>query len=166
MSENTVQEITNMPINVHSQYVKDISFENPNAPFSLRAGQAFPEMDVNISMDARTIESEKIKNLHEVTISVNVEAIRDGKTVFVGELLYGVMVSIGEEVPEESYHPLLLIEVPRMAFPFVRQIMADLTIKGGYPPLLITPIDFHALYVERFKDNIKGMPKKQKNTTH
>lgn len=166
MTEKTVQEIMNMPINVHSQYVKDISFENPNAPYSLRAGQDFPEMDVNIGMDARTIESEKIKNLHEVTITINAEAKRDDKTVFVGEVIYGVMVSIGEEVPEESYHPLLLIEVPRMAFPFARQIMADLTTKGGYPPLLLTPVDFHALYVERFKDNIKGMPEEKKATTH
>jgi preprotein translocase subunit SecB len=76
-----------------------------------------------------------------------------------GELQYGATVSIGEGVPEENHHPLLLIEIPRMIFPYVRQIMSDLTVQGGFPPLLLNPVDFHALYMSRFGAEIEAAQK-------
>lgn len=144
-----------LPITIHAQYVRDLSFENPLAPNSMRAGLTMPEMNVNIGMDARSIEDKEIKNLYEVALTVSAAAKRDDETVFIAELVYGVTVSIGDVVPEDQHHPLLLIEIPRIAFPFARQILATLTSQGGYPPLLLTPVDFQALYMERFKKEIE-----------
>ncbi len=151
-------EIGSMPMTVHAQYIRDLSFENPNAPLSLRAGQNAPEMDVNIGMDARKIEDKDISDLYEVILNVKAEALRGEDSVFVVELQYGVTVSL-DDVPENQHHPLLLIEVPRIAFPFARQIIADATIQGGFPPLLLNPVDFHALYMQRFSEEIEASQK-------
>ena len=147
-------QANDLPVTVHAQYVRDISFENPNAPESLRAGLSGPEMDVNVSMDARELEDDEIKNMYEVALTISATAKREDKTFFVAEVIYGVTVSIGEVVPENQYHPVLFIEIPRLAFPFARQIMATITSQGGYPPVLLNPVDFQALYMERFKDEI------------
>jgi len=143
-----------MPITVHTQYIRDVSFENPNAPGAMRGGQSAPEMEVNINTEARNLENDDIPNLFEVALIISATARRDDDVVFIAEIVYGVTVSIGAEVPEEHHHPILFIEVPRLAFPFARQILANLTIQGGYPPLLINPVDFQALYYQRFKDQI------------
>jgi len=148
-----------MPINIHAQYIRDLSFENPNAPDSLRTTTTAPEMDINIGMDARRLEGDEIKNLFEVVLNVRAAATRGEDPVFIAELQYGITVSIGDEVPEDNHHPLLLIEIPRMAFPFVRQIMSDVTVQGGYPPLLLNPVDFHALYMNRFGKEIEAAQK-------
>lgn len=145
-----------MPITIHAQYVRDMSFENPNAPDSLRPSADAPEMDINIGMDARKLEDPDIQNLFEVVLNVRASAMRKGDPVFIAELQYGTTVSVGDDVPEENHHPLLLIEIPRMIFPFVRQIMSDLTVQGGYPPLLLNPVDFHALYMNRFGAEIEA----------
>ncbi|HRQ61018.1 MAG TPA: protein-export chaperone SecB [Alphaproteobacteria bacterium] len=144
----------NLPIAIHAQYVKDLSFENPNTPESLRGGKAMPVMDVNIGMDARKIADDKIPFLYEVVLNVRAEAKRDDKVVFIAELQYGVTASLND-MPEESHHPVLLIEIPRLAFPYARQILSDMTVQGGYPPLLLNPVDFQALYMDRFKDEIE-----------
>lgn len=144
-----------MPLTILTQYVRDISFENPNAPDSLRAGQTAPELDVNIGMDARKIPDGEMKNLYEVVLNAKAEAKRGDKIIFIAEVQYAMVVSVSEIVPEENHHPLLLIEIPRMAFPFVRQILADLTTQGGYPPLLLGLVDFQALYMQRFGAEIE-----------
>ncbi len=138
------------PVSILAQYVRDLSFENPNTPDSLRAGQGAPEMSINIGMDARRLEDPNIPHLYEVVLSARAEAKRQDTTVFIAEILYGVTVSIHEKVPTENHHPLLLIEIPHQAFPHVRQILSDLTMQGGYPPLLLNPVDFQALYMQRF----------------
>lgn len=138
------------PVSILAQYVRDLSFENPNTPDSLRAGQGAPEMSINIGMDARRLEDSNIPHLYEVVLSARAEAKRQDTTVFIAEILYGVTVSIHEKVPLENHHPLLLIEIPHQAFPHVRQILSDLTMQGGYPPLLLNPVDFQALYMQRF----------------
>lgn len=148
-------EAQGLPVTVHAQYVRDISFENPNAPEALRAGQKPPEMDVNIGMDARKLEDEEIKNLFEVVLSIRAEAKRADKTVFIAEIQYGVTVELGDSVPEKNHHPLLLIEIPKLAFPYVRKLLSDLTTDGGFPPLLLNPVDFHALYMQRFAKEIE-----------
>lgn len=157
--------IREMPITIHSQYVRDISFENPNAPESLRTNQALPNLEVNISMDARSLEDPAIKNFYEVGLSVSAVAERPDAPMFLAEILYGVTVSIGDSVPSEQHHPILLIEVPKLAFPFVRQILANVTQLGGYPPVLLAPVDFQALYLERFKDDIQNIPEKTNGKT-
>jgi preprotein translocase subunit SecB len=141
-----------MPINILAQYIRDLSFENPNAPESLRGGAA-PEMDINIGMDARKIPDDKFDNLYEVVLNLRAVAVRDGEPLFIAELQYGVTVTLNG-LPEDNHHPVLLIEVPRLIFPYARQVLSDLTMQGGYPPLLLNPVDFQGLYMDRFKNEI------------
>jgi preprotein translocase subunit SecB len=149
-----------MPVTILAQYVRDLSFENPNTPDSLRAGQGAPEMNIHIGMDARKLEDPSIPHLYEVVLSARAEALRQGEPVFIAEILYGITVSINEKVPAENHHPLLLIEIPHHAFPHVRQILSDLTMQGGYPPLLLNPVDFHGLYTQRFANEMAESRKK------
>lgn len=154
--DETILPATDLPVTIHAQYIRDLSFENPEAPDSLRADSGMPEMNVNIGMDARPIEDEEIKSLYEVALSITATAKKGDNTVFVAEIVYGVTVSVGSAVPEDQHHPLLLIEIPRYAFPFARQILATTTSQGGYPPLMLNPVDFQALYMERFKEEIEA----------
>jgi preprotein translocase subunit SecB len=148
------QNIPNLPLIVHGQYVRDASFENPSAPHALRAGHAAPKMNVNFGLDARQLSEPGLENMFEVVLTVSVEATREGKPVFIAEVQYGTTVSVGATVPKEQIHPLLLIEVPRLAFPFARQILCDMAVQGGYPPLLVAPVNFQQLYIEKFKNEL------------
>ncbi len=149
------QTIPSMPVIIHAQYVRDVSFENPNAIQALKTGQDAPKMDINFTMDAAPIEDSELKGMYEVSLIVSATAKRDDNVVFIAEVEYGVVVSLTEGVPEERHHPLLLIEVPRLVFPFARQIIADLTANGGYPPLLLNPVNFQKLYLNRFGKQIQ-----------
>ena len=146
----TPEQSPGLPLVVHAQYVKDISFENPTAPNSLRSGLSAPKMDLSINLDAQKIEDDNIKNLFEVSLHLTARALRDGQPVFIADVLYGVAVSLQDTVPEDQQHPMLMIEVPRLAFPFARQILSDLTQSGGYPALLLGPVDFFNMYMARF----------------
>lgn len=152
-------QAADLPVAILTQYVRDVSFENPNAPDSLRGGQPTPELDVNIGMDARKLPDQDIKSLYEVVLNARAEAKRGDQIVFIAEVQYAMVVSVGEAVPEDNHHPLLLIEIPRLAFPFVRQILSDLTSQGGYPPLMLGLVDFHALYMQRFGAEIEKFRK-------
>ena len=143
-----------MPITIHTQYVKDMSFENPNAPDSLRRQETGPQMDININLDASPIKDENMPDLYEVVITLRATANRGKASVFIAELHYGAVVAL-DGLPQDQHHPVLLIEVPRMIFPYARQILSDMTASGGYPPLLLNPVDFQAMYVERFKDQLQ-----------
>ena len=147
---------TDLPVNIHAQYVRDLSFENPNAPETLRSGNGMPEMNISIGLDARKIKINGHNNAYEVALNVRAEAKIQNRTAFIAELQYGIALSIGENVSEDNHHPLLFIEIPRLAFPFARQIMSDLTSQGGYPPLLLNPVDFHALYLQKFSKEIEA----------
>lgn len=149
------QTMKTLPLQVHAQYIRDISFENPNAPQSLRGGQDSPKMDIAFNMDARNLEDDKAEALYEVALKVTANATRGDQTVFIAEIEYGAVVELSQ-VPEDKHHPLLLIEVPRMMFPFVRQIMSDVTQNGGYPPLMLNPVDFSQIYMQKFakKDEV------------
>jgi preprotein translocase subunit SecB len=143
-----------MPINIMAQYIRDLSFENPNAPESLRGGET-PQMDINIGMDARKLPDDAPVNLYEVVLNLRAIAIRENTPVFIAELQYAALVTLNG-IPEDTHHPVLLIEIPRLIFPYARQILSDLTMHGGYPPLMLNPVDFQALYVERFKNEIEA----------
>lgn len=147
-------EANPLPITIHTQYVRDISFENPNAPDSLRGGQPAPDMNVNIGMDARKLADEGFANLYEVALTISAEARRGEKAAFLAEVVYNAVVSLGESIPEDQHHPILLIEIPRHIFPYARQILSELTVSGGYPPLLLNPVDFQLLYMQRFADQM------------
>lgn len=148
-------EGANMPINILAQYVRDISFENPGAPETLRAGRESPEMNINIGMDARKIPDDEIENLYETVVNFQAVATRAGDPVFILEMQYGITCVL-TDIPEDSHHPVLLIEIPRLAFPYIRQIVSETTISGGFPPLILNPVDFQALYLERYKDQIEA----------
>ena len=157
MSDQNTDEVSgpNMPINILAQYIRDFSFENPNAPESLRSGQNNPDMDINIGMDARKIPDENVENLYESVINLRAVALRDKEPLFILEMQYGVTVALND-IPVENHHAVLLIEIPRLAFPYVRQVVSEITMQGGYPPLILNPVDFQALYMERFKDEIEA----------
>lgn len=153
-----------LPMQIHAQYLRDSSFENPAVPDSLRPGQETPKSDISVNMDARKIIDDKIEDLYEVSLKVSATAKRGNDVVFIAEVEYGTLVSM-QNIPEDKQHPLLLIEVPRLTFPFVRQALSDLTQQGGYPPLLLNPVDFGALYIQRFASNeaLNGDKDKQKH---
>jgi preprotein translocase subunit SecB len=131
-------------IHVLGQYVKDISFENPGAPRSLRPSDTAPGLDVNVNVNARP----QSQSDFEVELKLEAKAVRGEDTLFIAEVTYAGLFQI-RNVPQEHMHPLLLIECPRLLFPFARQIIADATRQGGFPPLLIDPVDFAALYRQR-----------------
>lgn len=138
-----------MPITIHAQYIRDFSFENPNAPASLRSDGGMPKMDISFSMDARRIEDGEIQELYEVALGVHINAKRGDKTAFICEIEYAVLCQLNN-VPEENIHPLLLIEMPRYAFPFVRQLVATTTQQAGFTSVLLAPVDFRAFYMQRY----------------
>jgi len=134
-------------IRIASQYIKDLSFENPHAPQTLAPQGKPPEIQVGVDVQGRGLDQTNF----EITLRITAEAKISGQTAFVLELLYG-SVFVLENIPQESLEPICLIECPRLIFPFARRILADITRDGGFPPLLLDPIDFVALY-QRNKAN-------------
>ena len=128
-----------------AQFVRDLSFENPRAPDSLRvAGGAPPQIDMGVEMNAKG----RPDGLFEVDRKLSCRADRNGEPVFQIELLYGGLFQI-QGVPAEEMETVLLIECPRFMFPFARRIISDLTTEGGFPPFMIDPIDFQGIYCAR-----------------
>ena len=144
------------PLTIHGQYIKDLSFENPRAPQSL-IEQKQPQLSLNVNVTTRQFDAKTF----EVTLSVEANAQTPEKEpLFMLELVYAGTVSIGE-VPQEAYGPLLLIETPRLLFPFARAIVANATREAGFPPLNIAPVDFVALYRQQLEASggqIPGVP--------
>ncbi|WP_205599514.1 protein-export chaperone SecB [Sandarakinorhabdus rubra] len=124
-----------------TQYVKDLSFENPNAPGSLQV-QAQPRIDVNVGVNARKAADD----VFEVELKISAKADVDGNAAFMVELLYAGLFGL-KNVPEEALEPFCIIEAPRILFPFARRIIADAVRDGGFPPLMLDPIDFGQLYL-------------------
>lgn len=126
-------------IQVLAQYVKDLSFENPAAPLSLQ-GQK-PALEVSVDVQARGLGVDQ----YEVLIRIRADAKSANQTVFVCEVSYAGVFML-KNIAQENVQPVLLIECPRQLFPFARRVVADLTRDGGFPPLLLDPIDFMTLY--------------------
>jgi preprotein translocase subunit SecB len=128
-------------LNVLAQYTKDLSFENPNAPASLAPQQGQPNINIQINVSANNIA----ENEFEVTLSVEGKADSAGSVMFSFELAYAGVFRIAN-VPQENLHPLVMIECPRLLFPFAREIIATAVRDGGFPPLMLDPVDFVGLY--------------------
>ncbi|MBM3568991.1 MAG: protein-export chaperone SecB [Alphaproteobacteria bacterium] len=128
-------------VGIVTQYVRDLSFESPNAPQALVTGEARPEIQVGVDVQARSLSETEF----EVVLRINAEARRGDKVSFIADLQYAGLFSL-RNVPKEMMQPLLLIEAPRLLFPFARRVVADATRDGGFPPLMLDPIDFAALY--------------------
>ena len=129
---------------IQTQFIKDLSFENPRAPQSLEQNQQRPEIGVRVDVRGEAMADSR----YEVVLHLNVEAKAGDDVIFVMELSYGGVFLL-MNIPQESLQPLLLVECPRLLFPFARRIVADATRDGGFPPLMIDPIDFVALYRRR-----------------
>lgn len=145
-------EAPSLPVTIHAQYIKDLSFENPNAPQVFRRGQKSPQLEMSINLDARPIEDQEVKNLQEVSIKINVTAKNEDQTAFIVEIVYAALLSVGNDVPAERLRPLLFIDIPQVIFPFARQIVANLTGNAGFPPLLLNPVDFRQLYIAHYAE--------------
>jgi len=132
------------------QYLKDLSFENPNSPQSL-SQQGQPEINVQVNVNAKPAGQDQF----EVELHLEAKASHEGKAVFAADLLYAGVFRL-ENVPQEALHPIVLVECPRMLFPFARQILADATRNGGFPPLMLDPIDFASMYQRRLAESQKA----------
>lgn len=131
-------------LQVLTQYTKDLSFENPGAPESLVV-QGQPQIGIQINVNAKPLRD---GSEYEVELKVEAKAELNGKTLFALELVYAGIFR-AQNVAQETIHPFVLIECPRMLFPFARQIVADTVRNGGFPPLMIDPVDFVTLYRQR-----------------
>ncbi len=128
-------------LNVLAQYTKDLSFENPNAPASLQPQGQQPQINIQINVNANNLAEHE----YEVALSVEGKAESAGKVLFSFELIYAGVFRI-VNVPQENLHPLVMIECPRLLFPFAREIIATAVRDGGFPPLMLDPVDFVGLY--------------------
>ena len=126
-----------------SQYVKDLSFENPNAPAIYQKENA-PGIDVQFNIAAAQVGEE----VHEVVLKIEVRAESDGTTAFIVDLSFAGLFGL-RNIPAEHIQPFLLGEAPRLLFPFARRVLADCVRDGGFPPLLLEPIDFGQLYLQQ-----------------
>lgn len=135
------------PLSVGGQYIKDLSFEAPNTPMVFAQLQKQqPDIAVNVDVNARALQN----NIYEVVLNIKAECKVGEMTAFIAELSYGGIFTIN--VPREHLEPLLLIECPRLIFPFARAILADATRDGGFPPLLLNMVDFVAMYQNQLKE--------------
>jgi len=127
-----------------AQYTKDLSFENPNAPRSLQPQQQAPNISIQVNVNAKPLSPTD----YEVELMIEGKAGEAPNLIFAFELVYGGVFRLSN-IPQENLHPVIMIECPRLLFPFGRQIIADAVRQGGFPPLFIDPIDFAGLYQQR-----------------
>jgi preprotein translocase subunit SecB len=143
------------PLVINIQYIKDLSFEVPGAPQVYTTLRAAPRVDINLDVQARRIQEGQ--NSFEVTLAIRAEAHEattnggttpPGQRLFLAELSYSGVFTLNN-VPENTVEPVLLVECPRILFPFARNILSDVTRDGGFPPVLLQPIDFLSLWQAR-----------------
>ena len=131
-------------LNVLTQYVKDLSFESPGAPQSLRGRSESPAININVNVNANPLGETD----YDVVLTLNAKAEAEGKVLFNVELVYGGVFRVAG-FPQEHMLPVLFIECPRLLFPFARQIVAETISAGGFPPVMLGLIDFASLYQQR-----------------
>ena len=136
-------------LTVLAQYIKDFSFENPNAPRSLAPAQQQPAIDVQINVGAAPMPGSTTD--FEITLKIEGKAEGAGMVLFSFDLAFAGVFRL-QSVPQESMHPLIMIECPRLLFPFAREVIATAVRNGGFPPLLLDPVDFVGLYRQRMAD--------------
>lgn len=134
-----------MAINILAQYTKDLSFENPNAPRSLQSSHGQPKIDIGVNV---AVEKQPQENVYEVVLKLEAKATSgDSEDVaFLVELSYGGILAL-QNVPQDMLQLVLVVEGPRLLFPFARRVFADAVRDGGFPPLMLDPIDFAQLFM-------------------
>jgi len=146
-SNGTATEVA-PSLNVLAQYVKDLSFESPGAPNSLRGRDNAPGININVNVTANPLSEREF----DVNLTLNAKAAFEKDVLFNVELVYGGVFRI-EGFPQEHMLPLLFIECPRLLFPFARQIIAECTRNGGFPPLMLDPIDFAQMFQQKLAED-------------
>jgi preprotein translocase subunit SecB len=141
-------DATKASLSVLAQYVKDLSFESPGAPNSLRGRDKAPGIAINVNVNANPLSEKEF----DVTLTLNAKASSDKDVLFNVELIYGGVFRI-DGFPQEHMLPLLFIECPRLLFPFARQIVAEATRNGGFPPLMLDPIDFAQMFQQKLAED-------------
>ncbi len=126
---------------LRAQYVKDLSFESPRAPASLFSLREAPAMEVNVSLAGQKLDA----NVYELTISITVRATHEKSTIFLSDLAYGGVLEL-QNIPEQNVELAVFVQGAQLIYPFARRVIADVTRDGGFPPLQLEPIDFHAMY--------------------
>ena len=150
MNDNQQKDEQMQPaIVIHTQYIKDMSLEIPHAPEIFRELTQAPAVDVQVEVNAHHMHD----NFHNVSLSYRLNGDINGKKLFILELEYAAVVALN--VPEEHIKAVLMIEIPRMLFPFVRSIVANAMIDGGLPPIMLNPVDFAAMLHNREENNKK-----------
>ncbi|MDC0432756.1 protein-export chaperone SecB [bacterium] len=150
-SINGLDEPTTMQIN--AQYIKDFSFENPNSPSSLQP-KSEPSVEVNVDVQAAPLSD----HVYEVSLTTSITGRDETQTLFIIELVYaGIFTFRGES--DDNIQPALLIDCPQLLFPFTRSIISGVTQNGGFPPLLLQPVNFAQLYIDSKKDSEPSAPK-------
>jgi preprotein translocase subunit SecB len=134
-------------LGVLAQYVKDLSFESPGAPQTLRERGVNPSINITINVQSGPVTGDEV----EVELKLDVKAKAGEAVLFAIELLYAGLFRL-TNIPPEAVQPIVRIECPRLLFPFARQIISDASRNGGFPPLLIDPVDFVALYRQRLAE--------------
>lgn len=136
---------------VKGQYIKDLSFENPGAPQSLLALEQKPNIEVGVDLRAQKLQ----EGLFELTLRVTAKASADVTTLFLVELSYAGIFQL-TNFPADTIESVILVDCPFVLFPFARRVIADVTRDGGFPPLMLDPIDFHSLYMQNKQNVQKG----------
>jgi preprotein translocase subunit SecB len=131
-------------LNVLVQYIKDLSFENPNAPKSLQTAQQQPSINIQINVSAKPLTETDV----EIELKIEGKAESAGAVLFQFELIYGGVFRL-QNIPQQDLHPIMMIECPRLLFPFAREIISSAVMNSGFPPLRIDPVDFVGLYRQR-----------------
>ena len=134
-------------ISILGQYIKDLSFENPTPAQTIqKLSTEQPSMNINVNLNAQQMGDD----VYEVDLKITATALSGEDTAFVAELLYSGLFGI-KNLPEDQLQPFLMVEAPRQIFPFARRILSDITRDGGFPPLMLEPIDFAKLYHQQIQ---------------
>lgn len=143
--EEKISQNMDIPLTNEVNYIKDVSFENPGVLNFLTHPGKQPEIQINLNVQVNALK----EKVFEVSLLIEAKAKTEDKSAFLVDLTYAGIFGVTQDVSEEVLKPLLLIEAPKMLFPFARNIVAELTRNGGMPPLLLNPVNFAALYQQQ-----------------
>jgi preprotein translocase subunit SecB len=142
-------------LTVMAQYIKDLSFESPSAPRSLQGPGQNPQLKVGVNVNA----GPRGEDVYEVGLQLEVHAKSDQGVIYNVELMYGGLFRLSG-IPQNMLQPVLFVDCPTILFPFVRRVLADVIRDGGFPPLMLDPIDFGRLYAQNLSQSQAGQPAK------
>lgn len=142
MAEPEQPQNTLPSLQIRAQYIKDLSFENPHAPQSLFSATQRPNIDVGIDLKGQKLQDD----VYEVSVLISARASFESNVMFLIELAYGGVFQIAN-IPEDNVEQVLMVDAPTIMFPYLRRVISDVTRDGGFPPLMLDPVDFYQLYL-------------------